>query len=175
MIKTCKVEVGRDYRCPFCPDHEDECYLIWEGLIETPICDVCSYELGCFLLTPPDEDIWFGFDLHSIEKSILEKITGKSIYELQMSYLLNDLDSYRCFKNYDVEIRYYNIQGWSNDEMKQFMRQQKRGWVQCFRHRKKLIRKLIRLQDKIQIGNIYEEVLCGWREARHINTERNCK
>jgi len=50
MIKTRTVEVPRDYRCPFCPDHEDEDYVIWEGLMETPICDGCDYELGYFFL-----------------------------------------------------------------------------------------------------------------------------
>jgi hypothetical protein len=174
MIKTSKVEVERDYRCPFCPDHEDEYYFIWEGLIEAPICDACSYELGYFLLTPPDEGIWFGFDLHSIETLMLEKITGKSIHDLQMAYLLRDIGSYRDTKIFDENMRHHT-EGWSKDEAKQFRKAQRRGWIQCLRHRKKLIRKLIRLHEKIQAGNIYEEILCGWRDARHINKERHSK
>ena len=125
-------------------------------------------------MTPPDEGIWFGSDLHSIDTSILEKITGKSIYDLQMSYVLSDLDHYRDTKIFDEKMRYHT-EGWSKDEAKQFMREQRRGWLQCLRHRKKLIRKLIRLKKKMQEDIIYYEVLSKWYDARHINKERHSK
>ena len=174
MIKRRNVEVGRDYRCPSCQDHEDEHYLIWEGLIETPICDACSYELGYFLLTPPDEGIWFGFDLHSMNTSALEKMTGKSIYDLQLSYLLKSLDYYHDHKNLDKKIYYYS-EKMDGNEKKIFMRQEQRQWIEGIRHRKKLIRKLIRLKKKMQEGTEYDEVISQWYDARHINKERHSK
>jgi len=169
MIKKHEVEVAKDYRCPLCMELGDESYFIWEGIIETPICDTCSYELCWFLMTPPDEGIWFGSDLHSIDTSILEKITGKSMYDLQMSYVLSDLDSYHYPKKYDEEISDYYANGWSEDEVKQRIREKRRGWIQCFRHRKKLIRKLIRLKKKMQEGIKYHEGISKWYDARHIN------
>jgi len=175
MIKKREVEVARDYRCPLCEEHGDESCFIWEGLIETPICDSCSYKLRYFLMTPPDEGIWFGSDLHSIQTSILEKITGKSIYDLQMSFVLRDLDHYRNPKKYNEEISYYCANGWGENEVKQLIREKRRGWIQCFRHRKKLIRKLIRLQEKIQADNIYNEIVSKWYDARHTYKERHSK
>lgn len=174
MINTREIEVEKGYRCPLCQDHEDESYFIWEGIIETPICDACSYELGYLFLTPPDEGIWFGFDLHSIETSILEKITGKSINDLQMSYLLKSLHYYRYPEKLDKKICYYS-EKMDENEREIFMRQEQRQGIEEIRYRKKLIRKLIRLQDKIQAGSIYKEVLCGWRDARYINMEKHSK
>ena len=175
MIKKHKVDVAIDYRCPHCMEIGDESYFVWEGIIETPICDTCSYELRWFLMTPPDEGIWFGSDLHSIDTSILEKITGKSMYDIQMSYVLSDLDSYRYPKKYDKEISDYYANGWIEAEVKQRIREKRRGWIQCLRHRKKLIRKLVRLKKKMQEGIKYDEVISKWYEARHINKERHVK
>lgn len=175
MIKRYEMEVAIDYQCPLCMELGDESYFIWEGIIETLICDSCSYELRYFLMTPPDEGIWFRSDLHSIDTAILEKITGKSIYDLQVSYVLSDLDHYRYPKKYDEELSDYYATGWSEDEAKQRIREQRRGWIQCLRHRKKLIRKLIRLKKKMREGIEYDEVISKWYDARHTNRKRPSK
>jgi hypothetical protein len=174
MIKERIVNVEKNYRCPFCPNHENEYYMIWEGLMDTPICGACNREIEYFLLTPPDEGIWFGFDLRPMETSTLERLTGKSIYELQLSFALHTLDYYRDHENFDRKINYYT-EGLSEDDRKQCIREERREWIKGIRYRKKLIRKLIRLQDKMQKGNIYEDILCGWRDARRINKEKHVK
>lgn len=173
MIKMRKVNVGKDYRCPFCPNHEDEYYMIWEGFIDKPICGECIREIEYFLLTPPDERIWFGLDLRPMETSTLERITGKSIHDLQMAYALYNLYYYRDPENFYRKISYTD--GWGDAERKQCIREERRQWITGIRQTKRLIRKLIRLQDKIQAGNIYTEILCGWRDARCINKEKHSK
>lgn len=173
MIKMRKVNVEKDYRCPFCPNHEDEYYMVWEGLMNTPICGECTRGIEYFLLTPPDEGVWFGRDLHPMETSTLEKITGKSIFDLQLSYALHTLDYYRDPEKFFRKIRYTD--GWGKNDRKQCIREERRQWIAGTRQTKRLVRKLIRLQDKIQAGNMYENILCGWRDARRINKEKQVK
>jgi hypothetical protein len=167
------VNVEKDYRCPFCPNHEDEYYMIWEGFIDKPICGECTREIEYFLLTPPDEGIWFGRDLQPMETSTLERITGKSIFDLQLSFALDTLDYYRDPENFYRKIRYTDE--WGEDDRKQCIREERRQWIAGARQTKKLIRKLIRLQYKTQAGNIYADILCGWRDARRINKEKHIK
>lgn len=33
-----------EYRCPLCPDHEDDLF-VWSAILKAPICDGCEYEL----------------------------------------------------------------------------------------------------------------------------------
>ena len=61
------------------------------------------------------------------------------------------------------------------DEKKIFVRQERRQWIEGLRYKRKLIRKLIRLQDKIRAGNIYQEVLCYWRNTRRIKKGEHVK
>ena len=173
MIKMRIVNVEKDYRCPFCPNHDDEYYMIWEGLMDTPICGECAREIEYFLLTPPDEGIWFGRNLQPMETSTLEKITGKSIFDLQLSYALHTLDYYRDPENFYRKIRYAD--GWGEEDRKQCIREERRQWIAGNRQTKRLVRKLIRLQYKIQAGNIYADILCGWRDARYVNKEKHVK
>lgn len=174
MIKSQKVQPENGYRCPFCTDHDDEEFFIWKDFIETPICDGCVHELGYLFLTPPDEGIWFGFDLHSIKTTILERITGKSINALQLSYLVKSLNQFRDHKKLENKIIYYS-KNMDDTEKKIFRRQQKGHWNEGIRHRKKLIRKLIRLQEKIEAGNVYDRILNNWCHARITNKERRIK
>ena len=174
MIKSQKVQPENGYRCPFCTDHDDEEFFIWKDFIETPICEGCVRELGYFFLTPPDEGIWFGFDLQSIKTSTLERITGKSINVLQLSYLVNSLNQFRDHKILENKIIYYS-KNMDDNEKKIFRRQQKGHWIEGIRHRKMLIRKLFRLKKKMQEGTEYGEVISQWYDARHINKERHSK
>jgi len=174
MIKSQKVQRENGYRCPFCTDHDDEEFFIWKDFIETPICEGCVRELGYFFLTPPDEGIWFGFDLHPIKTTILERITGKSINALQLSYVVKSLNQFRDHNKLENKIIYYS-QNMDDNEKKIFRRQQKGHWIEGIRHRKKLIRKLIRLQEKIGAGNVCENILNYWRQARIKNQERHIK
>ena len=155
MIKILKVTVGKDYRCPFCPDHEDCYYVIWEGLIETPICDACALEFEYYFLTPPGEAIWFGSTALPMEERIpiLEKITGKSIYDLQLSFVLSDLVKCSDPKNLDEMINQY-AEKWGEDVMKREIQKKRREWNYHIRYRKKLIRKIMRMQEKIPAVNI---------------------
>ncbi|WP_026842860.1 hypothetical protein [Citrifermentans bremense] len=41
-------EIQAGYRCPLCPDHQDEDFF-WLELAGTYVCDACRYEIDCGL------------------------------------------------------------------------------------------------------------------------------
>lgn len=72
------VEVPEGYRCPFCPDHDDDNddFFIWDLILKQPICRGCTYDLYYALLEANKEET-IGIDLlHR-----LEELTGKPAIE----------------------------------------------------------------------------------------------
>ncbi len=153
MIKERIVKVGKDYRCPFCPNHEDCYYVIWEGLMETPICDGCALEFEYFFLTPPGDAIWFESSALPMEERvpILEIIAGKSIYDLQLSFVIGDLNKCLAPKYFDEKMQKHT-EIWGKDIVKRDIKEERRQWIKNIRHSKKLVRKIMRSQKKIQTG-----------------------
>lgn len=154
MIKKQVVKVEKDYRCPFCPDHEDCYYVIWEGLMETPICDACDWELKYYFLSPPREAIYFGSDALPMQERIpiLEKITGKSILDLQMSFVLGELAKC-CDPKYFDEIMRKHTDIWGGDLVKHDIKKERRKWIEHIRYTKKLIRQIMRMRKRTQTAN----------------------
>ena len=42
------VKVPDNYRCPFCPDHEDEAFF-YSKIVKAPICEGCRIEISHFV------------------------------------------------------------------------------------------------------------------------------
>jgi hypothetical protein len=149
MITKLIVNVEKDYRCPFCSDHEDCYYVIWEGIMETPICDGCDWEFKYYFLSSPQETVCFGSSALPMEERIpmLEKITGTSIYDLQMSVVLGDLLECCDRKNYDA-MSNQNAEKWGDNVIEREIQKKRREWDYRIRQRKKLIRQIMRLQEK---------------------------
>lgn len=45
---TAAQEIPSGYRCPLCPDHQDD-EFVWHELAKTYICLGCCYEIDCGL------------------------------------------------------------------------------------------------------------------------------
>lgn len=159
MIKTTEVKVGKDYRCPFCPDHRDCNYVIWEGLLDTPICGGCDQELKISFVQMPEHAIWRHHDM-----AILRELTGKSYVDLQLIFALNSLEYYRDTKNLEYKINYYSDK-MDEEEKKIFIRQEKRYWMEGTRHAKKLIRKILKLEKTIPEGETDMDILEKWANS----------
>jgi hypothetical protein len=46
MVKS--VTVAKNYRCPFCPDHEDDTF-VFSKIVGVPICEGCAIEISHFV------------------------------------------------------------------------------------------------------------------------------
>ncbi|MEN6347949.1 MAG: hypothetical protein ABFD08_00930 [Syntrophomonas sp.] len=61
------------------------------------------------------------------------------------------------------------------DKKKIIARQERHYWVEGIRHRKKLIRKILKLQEKIQTGYDDSDILIRWwnkREEKRIKCKK---
>jgi hypothetical protein len=94
------VEVPEGYRCPFCPGHVDEDFLVWETLLAEPICDGCTYEIFNALLSIPPVDL---LDPEKIPR--LEQLTGKSALELSILVVSEDIALLEDKENLERKIR----------------------------------------------------------------------
>lgn len=66
------------YRCPLCPDHDDDKFC-WDPLLSSPICQGCSHEIINLVV-----------DVNPIKDSALERlmeVTGLAYEELQVAVL----------------------------------------------------------------------------------------
>jgi hypothetical protein len=73
------VNVEPGYRCPLCPDHDDES-LEESAVVGSPICEGCAVELDHFL----DDD-------ERAEDAVLdrlEKVTGLTFLQLRKRWLI---------------------------------------------------------------------------------------
>ena len=57
MSKFMWVDVPEGYRCPFCPEHDDEDFFVWESLLADPICLGCTHDIFNALLSIPPVDL----------------------------------------------------------------------------------------------------------------------
>jgi hypothetical protein len=67
------------YRCPLCPDHEDDDFC-WDPLLSSPICVGCAHEI-----------INLVCDVKRIKDSVLDQlelVTGLTYHELQVVVLM---------------------------------------------------------------------------------------
>ena len=46
MVET--VTVAKNYRCPFCPNHDDETF-VFSKVVGAPICEGCAIEISYFV------------------------------------------------------------------------------------------------------------------------------
>ncbi|MCX5890426.1 MAG: hypothetical protein NTY36_13410 [Deltaproteobacteria bacterium] len=88
------------YRCPFCPDHVDEDFLVWETLLAEPICDGCTYDIFNALLVIPPVDL---LDPEKIPR--LEQLTGKPALELSRLVVQEDIALLEDKENLERKIR----------------------------------------------------------------------
>jgi len=171
MIKGYKViEVEKGYRCPLCNGHDDCYYVILDGLLDIPICDGCNYEFGYYFLSPPESPIWFLSDTLPIWERvpILETITGISIHDLRLSYVLRSLSSYVDLNILNEKISSMT-ENMDEDKKKIIARKERHNWIAGIRHRKKLIRKILKLREKIQTGYDDSDILIRWWNKREEN------
>lgn len=70
------------YRCPLCPEHEDEKFE-WNVLLNAYVCQGCSHDI--FSLLADDKRI----DDPVMDR--LEEATGLSFYECQVVYLQEEI------------------------------------------------------------------------------------
>jgi hypothetical protein len=172
-IRTTEVKVEKDYRCPFCSDHEDCYYVIWEGLLDTPICNGCNYEIKISFVQMPEYHIWFYSSTlpHWERINILEELTGKSEIDLRLLFALDSLEYYNDFKNISEKIDSITDEMDDEVEKKSLIRQQQHYWIEGKRHAKKLIRKLLKLQEKIKEGNELGDIMNKWANASYVHEE----
>lgn len=84
-----KILVPEGYRCPLCPDHEDD-EFVWSNLLRCPICWPCTY------------DIHYGFDFdeqptddqynHAGKIERIIEIMELSYYECRLEYQKETLE-----------------------------------------------------------------------------------
>ena len=86
MNKLKWVQVPEGYRCPLCPDHDEEDFMVWETLLAEPLCHGCTFDIfQALLLIPP-------VDLLGPEKiPRLERLTGKPALELARLVVQEDI------------------------------------------------------------------------------------
>jgi hypothetical protein len=92
--------VPEGYRCPFCPDHVDEDFLVWETLLAEPICEGCSYDIFNALLAIPPVDL---LDPEKIPR--LEQLAGKSALELSLLVVREEIAELEDQENLERKIR----------------------------------------------------------------------
>jgi hypothetical protein len=80
------VSMPDDYRCPFCPDHADDLFLSWTGVLEQPICHGCTYEL--FNIVIHGQDLWPPVGERVVR---LERLSGKSLNALRLAVLQTEI------------------------------------------------------------------------------------
>ena len=93
------VDVPDGYHCPFCPDHDDEDFFVWDLILDQPICHGCSYDLYFALLEAGEENP-IGTDL----LNRLEELTGKPFVESALSLLRNEKAYLEEEENLQAEI-----------------------------------------------------------------------
>ncbi len=106
------VEVPKGYQCPFCPDHADEDFMIWDTLLTEPICQGCTYEIFNALLAIPPVDL---LDPEKIPR--LEKLTGKPALELSLLVVKEEIALLKDQENLERKIR--DLQGFSGQTQEQ--------------------------------------------------------
>lgn len=125
----------------------------------------------------PEYHIWFYSSTlpHWERINILEELTGKSEIDLRLLSALDNLEYYNDFRNLSEKID--SIADEMDDEMEKqsLIRQQQRYWIEGKRHAKKLVRKLLKLQEKIKEGNKMGDIMNKWANANHINKENHIK
>jgi hypothetical protein len=92
--------VPEGYRCPFCPGHVDEDFMVWEILLAEPICDGCTYDIFNALLSMPPVDL---LDPEKIPR--LEQLTGKPALELSRLVVQEDIALLEEKENLERKIR----------------------------------------------------------------------
>jgi|GEM_PF-4403848 len=93
------VDVPDGYHCPFCPDHDDEDFFVWDLILDQPICHGCSYDLYFALLEAGEENP-IGTDL----LNRLEELTGKPFVESALSLVRNEIAYLEKEENLQAEI-----------------------------------------------------------------------
>lgn len=96
------VSTTDDYRCPFCPDHIDELFFSWIGVLEQPICYGCTYEL--FNIVIHGQDLWSSASDRIAE---LERLAGKSLKDLRITVLQNEITQLRNADNLRLHLAGY--------------------------------------------------------------------
>ncbi len=77
------ILVPDGYRCPLCPDHEDE-HFEWSNLLKAPICEGCTYDIHNALMSDDDP----GF----VETELLKQILRLNFTECKLLYLQEQID-----------------------------------------------------------------------------------
>lgn len=78
-----KIRVPPNYRCPLCPNHEDELFE-WSDLLRAPICEGCTYDIHNALLSPEDPGC--------IETEKIKNILGLSFDECKLLYMQEQIE-----------------------------------------------------------------------------------
>lgn len=74
-----RVSPPAGYHCPFCPNHVDDEFFVWNGVLEEAICDGCTYDLLAVVEAWPKPTI----PDFAQEIAMLERLSGKSMREIQ--------------------------------------------------------------------------------------------
>ncbi len=81
-------DMPEGYSCPLCPDHEDDEFVYCNAL-ETHICGGCEWDIAFVLASGEKVNSltgWGGPIVNEILTAKLEKLTGKSLEQLQEIY-----------------------------------------------------------------------------------------
>ncbi|MBY0430166.1 MAG: hypothetical protein K2Q10_03135 [Rhodospirillales bacterium] len=85
------VHVSFDYRCPYCPDHRDEMFFAWEGLLEQPVCDGCITDILTLLLSDMPLEEGFPTDI----AARMEAFSGRGFPRLRLEVIEENLAEIR--------------------------------------------------------------------------------
>ncbi len=107
------VEVPKGYRCPFCPDHADEDFMIWETLLTEPICHGCTYDIFNALLSIPPVD---PLDPEKIPR--LEQLTGKPALDLSLLVVREEIARLEDEENLERKIRDLQFPGQTPEQVR---------------------------------------------------------
>lgn len=74
------IEVPEGYRCPLCPDHDDDDFC-WSALLQQPVCISCTYDIWNDFRSDDGSD----FGEYALRK--IMEITGLNFQQAKFNYL----------------------------------------------------------------------------------------
>lgn len=88
-----KIHVPQNYRCPLCPDHEDDVFE-WSDLLHAPICEGCAYDIYNAFMSQEDPG--------TVETNRIKEILGLIFRECKLLYLQEQTE-YLKYEKYREE------------------------------------------------------------------------
>jgi hypothetical protein len=104
------LTVPEGYRCPLCPDHEDDAF-VWSAVMKAPVCRGCSHDI---LNLVTDEE--------RLQDSVLDRIealTGLTYHEYQILELESAILSWTKSLSSEELLAIKKERNWTEDQIRE--------------------------------------------------------